>query len=75
MGFQLAATSKTSGTFTKGVRTMGWIGFWTMTIGTAMAAVMILLNEASVLYTFYAPLQAHALYYIRINLSHCRKLD
>lgn len=68
MGFQLAAVSKTSGTFTKGVRTAGWIGFWTMTIGTAMAAVMILLNEATVLYTFYAPLQAHALYYIGLTL-------
>lgn len=68
MGFQLAATSKTSGTLTNKQRTIGWIGFWTMTIGTALAATMILLNEATVLYTFYAPLQAHALYYIGLTL-------
>jgi cytochrome c oxidase subunit I len=68
MGFQLANVSATSGTFTKGHRTTGWVGFWTMTIGTAIAATMILLKEASVLYTFYAPLQAHALYYIGLTL-------
>ncbi|MDD9311254.1 b(o/a)3-type cytochrome-c oxidase subunit 1 [Cytobacillus firmus] len=68
MGFQLAATSKTSGTFTNKQRITGWIGFWLMTAGTVLAAVMILLNEATVLYTFYAPLQAHALYYIGLTL-------
>ncbi len=68
MGFQFAVISKTSGALTNGARRTGWIGFWTMTIGTAMAAVMILLNEATVLYTFYAPLQAHAIYYIGLTL-------
>lgn len=68
MGFQLAATSKTSGTLTNKQRITGWIGFWLMTAGTVLAAVMILLNEATVLYTFYAPLQAHALYYIGLTL-------
>lgn len=68
MGFQIAAVSKTAGTLTNKQRTIGWIGFWTMTIGTVAAAVMILLNEASVLYTFYAPLQAHFIYYIGLTL-------
>lgn len=68
MGFQLAAVSKTAGTFTNTQRKLGWIGFITMTIGTVMAATMILLNEATVLYTFYAPLQAHAIYYIGLTL-------
>ena len=68
MGFQMAATSATSGTFTNGVRKTGWIGFWTMTLGTAIAAVMVLLGKASVLYTFYAPLQAHWLYYVGLTL-------
>lgn len=68
MGFQLAATSATSGTFTNGVRKIGWVGFWTMTLGTAIAAVMVLLGKASVLYTFYAPLQAHWLYYVGLTL-------
>ncbi|MDF1507785.1 b(o/a)3-type cytochrome-c oxidase subunit 1 [Robertmurraya sp. DFI.2.37] len=68
MGFQLAAVSKTAGTFTNKQRTIGWIGFWIMTIGTVAAAVMILLNEASVLYTFYAPLQAHFVFYLGLTL-------
>ncbi|KON87293.1 cytochrome C [Sporosarcina globispora] len=68
MGFQIAATSKTSGTLTNKQRLAGWIGFWLMTAGTVLAAIMILLNEATVLYTFYAPLQAHALYYIGLTL-------
>jgi cytochrome c oxidase subunit I len=67
MGFQLVAVSRTAGTLTPKQRLAGWIGFWTMTTGTVMAAVMILLNEASVLYTFYAPLQAHALFYLGLT--------
>src|SRR5690606_3280418 len=51
-----------------GVRKAGWIGFWLMTIGTAITATFILLNEASVLYTFYAPLQAHPGFYIGLTL-------
>ncbi|MDQ0176147.1 b(o/a)3-type cytochrome-c oxidase subunit 1 [Bacillus chungangensis] len=68
MGFQFAAVSRTSGTFTKKARIAGWIGFVVMTVGTIMTTIMILLNEASVLYTFYAPLQAHALFYLGLTL-------
>ncbi|WP_298469408.1 b(o/a)3-type cytochrome-c oxidase subunit 1 [uncultured Psychrobacillus sp.] len=67
-GFQIAAVSRTSGTLTDKQRTLGWIGFWTMTTGTTAAAVMVLLNEASVLYTFYAPLQAHWIFYVGMAL-------
>lgn len=63
MGFQFAAISRTSGTLTKRARMVGWIGFWMMTVGTIMSATMVLLNEASVLYTFYAPLMAHPIFY------------
>ena len=58
----------------KRARRIGWIGFWVMLIGTAMAATMILLNKASVLYTFYAPLQAHWILLPWVNLCHCWKL-
>ncbi|MGN1402486.1 MAG: b(o/a)3-type cytochrome-c oxidase subunit 1 [Bacillus sp. (in: firmicutes)] len=68
MGFQFAAVSRTSGTFSGKSRLFGWIGFWCMTLGTSMAAAMILLNEASVLFTFYAPLQAHPIFYIGLTL-------
>ncbi|CAG9608241.1 b(o/a)3-type cytochrome-c oxidase subunit 1 [Pseudoneobacillus rhizosphaerae] len=68
MGFQFALISRTTGTFTNGARITGWVGFWLMTIGTAMAATMVLLKEASVLYTFYAPLMAHPIFYIGLTL-------
>lgn len=67
MGFQYAAVSRTAGAFSAKQRTSAWIGFWLMTLGTAMAAVMILLNEATVLYTFYAPLQAHWIFYLGLT--------
>ncbi|BCB04477.1 b(o/a)3-type cytochrome-c oxidase subunit 1 [Bacillus sp. KH172YL63] len=67
LGFQHAAISRTSGTYSPKARLMGWLGFWVMLIGTTMAAVMILLNEATVLYTFYAPLQAHWIFYLGLT--------
>ncbi|MFB6097416.1 MAG: b(o/a)3-type cytochrome-c oxidase subunit 1 [Haloferacaceae archaeon] len=49
--------------------------FWLMTVGTVLAAVTILGGivpwiplHASVLYTFYAPLQAHPLFYVGLAL-------
>jgi cytochrome c oxidase subunit 1 len=68
IGFQFAAVSRTSGTFSDRVRFWGWVGFWTMTIGTAMTAFFILTGQASVLYTFYAPLQAHPGFYLGLTL-------
>ncbi|WP_214481232.1 b(o/a)3-type cytochrome-c oxidase subunit 1 [Bacillus sp. SM2101] len=68
IGFQFASLSRTAGALSNKVRLTGWIGFWMMTIGTAIAAVFILLNEASVLYTFYAPLKAHPGFYIGLTL-------
>lgn len=67
-GFQIAAVSRTSGALSAKQRLLCWIGFWTMTTGTAMASAMVLLNEASVLYTFYAPLQAHWIFYLGLTL-------
>ncbi|MDR4888647.1 b(o/a)3-type cytochrome-c oxidase subunit 1 [Fredinandcohnia sp. QZ13] len=68
IGFLFASISKTAGTLSAKGRLAGWIGFWTMTIGTASTATTILLGEASVLYTFYAPLQAHPFFYIGLAL-------
>ena len=42
---------------------VGWAGWWLMLTGTVMAAVEILSGNASVLYTFYAPLKAGPLFY------------
>ncbi|CEG27591.1 b(o/a)3-type cytochrome-c oxidase subunit 1 [Bacillus sp. B-jedd] len=68
LGFQAAAVSRTAGPMTSKARITGWVGFWLMTVGTAMAAVMILLKKASVLFTFYAPLMAHPIFYIGLTL-------
>lgn len=46
----------------------GWLAFWVMAIGSAMAAVAILSGSASVLYTFYAPLKASPWFYIGTTL-------
>jgi cytochrome c oxidase subunit 1 len=48
--------------------TLAWIAFFVMLAGTLMAALMILAGEATVLYTFYAPLKAHPAFYIGATL-------
>lgn len=68
VGYLFAVVSKTLGPLTPGKRWWGWIAFWMMTIGTAIAGVLILLNEATVLYTFYAPLRAHTGFYVGLAL-------
>ena len=45
-------------------KTLGWVSFWLMTVGTAMAAWAMLAGKASVLYTFYPPLKGHPLFYL-----------
>ena len=47
---------------------MGWAGYWLMLIGTLMAAFEILAGNATVLYTFYAPLKASPFFYIGSTL-------
>ncbi|MGO4889649.1 b(o/a)3-type cytochrome-c oxidase subunit 1 [Anaerobacillus sp. MEB173] len=67
-GFLFSGMSRTHGAFKDSTRKVGWVGYWILTIGTILATIMILMNEASVLYTFYAPLQAHPLYYVALAL-------
>lgn len=65
IGFLFSGMAKTvGGEFTAKERNVGWIGFFMMLIGTVLALIAILGNDASVLYTFYAPLRAHPLFYI-----------
>ncbi len=44
------------------------VGFWVMVVGLVTTAVPILLDEASVLYTFYPPLKAHWAFYAGLTL-------
>jgi cytochrome c oxidase subunit 1 len=45
-----------------------WTSFWTATLGVALAGWAIFTFKASVLYTFYPPLQAHPAFYIGLTL-------
>jgi cytochrome c oxidase subunit 1 len=47
---------------------LAWAGFWAMVVGVVLAAYAILTNQASVLYTFYLPMQAHPTFYIGATL-------
>ncbi|MDH3403022.1 MAG: cbb3-type cytochrome c oxidase subunit I [Acidobacteriota bacterium] len=45
-----------------------WVGFWVALVGSGAAAWVILRGDATVLYTFYPPLQAHPAFYIGATL-------
>ncbi len=47
---------------------LNYVGFWVMVAGLLITAVPILLNQASVLYTFYPPLLASPLFYLGLTL-------
>ncbi|CAG0946767.1 partial cytochrome c oxidase subunit I, partial [Anaerolineae bacterium] len=47
---------------------LSWVAFIVMVIGLVMAAIPLLLNMATVLYTMYPPLQAPWFYYLGLTL-------
>jgi cytochrome c oxidase subunit I len=49
-------------------RRLGWVTFWVMTVGLLLAAVPLILNNATVLFTFYPPMKADPLFYIGLTL-------
>jgi cytochrome c oxidase subunit 1 len=48
--------------------TLGWATFWLMTAGLVLAAVPLMGNAATVMFTFYPPLKAHWAFYIGLTL-------
>mgnify|MGYP006315083137 FL=1 len=66
--FFITGMSKSLGSFGPKVYLFSWIGFLVTTIGTVLATAMIVSGEASVLYTFYAPLKASGWYYVGLAL-------
>jgi len=44
------------------------VGFWLMVVGVVAAAIPILSNEATVLFTFYPPLKANWAFYVGLTL-------
>jgi cytochrome c oxidase subunit I len=47
---------------------LAWAGYWVSLLGTVMAAIPLLAGKASVLYTFYLPMQAHVAFYLGATL-------
>ncbi|MGR8979277.1 MAG: b(o/a)3-type cytochrome-c oxidase subunit 1 [Gammaproteobacteria bacterium] len=45
-------------------KTFAWTGFGVALLGVVLAALPLLTGSASVLFTFYPPMQAHVLFYI-----------
>jgi cytochrome c oxidase subunit 1 len=45
-------------------KTFAWTGFGVALLGVLLAALPLLTGAASVLFTFYPPMQAHVLFYI-----------
>ncbi|MBD3919628.1 b(o/a)3-type cytochrome-c oxidase subunit 1 [Paenibacillus sp. PR3] len=69
IGFLYSGVSHTlGGKLLPGVRKLAWIGYATMSIGTVIGVIVILLGKASVLYTFYAPMKASPWFYIALAL-------
>ncbi|GAA0341791.1 b(o/a)3-type cytochrome-c oxidase subunit 1 [Bacillus carboniphilus] len=64
IGYFYAGLSHTLGGLLPKVRKMAWIGFWMKMFGFVLAVIPIILNEASVMYTFYPPMAAHPMFYI-----------
>ncbi|WP_051074233.1 b(o/a)3-type cytochrome-c oxidase subunit 1 [Effusibacillus pohliae] len=65
VGFLFSGIARTNGgSLTPAARRLGWTGFWMMLAGTLMGVVTILTNQASVLYTFYAPMKASPWFYV-----------
>lgn len=64
IGYFYAGLSHTLGGLLPKVRKMAWIGFALKIIGFPLVVVPVLLNDATVLYTFYPPMAASPWFYI-----------
>jgi len=64
-GYYIASTSLKQPVWNK---PLAWGGFWLALIGVVLAALPLLTGKASVLYTFYPPIVAHAAFYIGATL-------
>lgn len=64
-GYTVAAASLKQPVWNK---PLAWVGFWVALVGVVLAAIPLLTGKASVLYTFYPPIVAHAAFYIGATL-------
>lgn len=68
IGYFYAGLSHTLGGVLPHVRTMAWIGFWMKIVGFVFAVIPVLMNDATVMFTFYPPMAASPLFYIGLAL-------
>jgi cytochrome c oxidase subunit 1 len=47
---------------------LGWVTFWVMVAGLVLAAIPLVGNAATVMFTFYPPLKAHWAFYVGLTL-------
>ena len=47
---------------------IAWLSFWLTLIGSALGTVMVLLGQATVMFSAYPPLKAHPLFYVGVIL-------
>ena len=64
-GYYTAASSLQRRVWAPG---LAWLGFCTMLIGVLLVVYALVTFQASVLYTFYPPLQAHWAFYVGATL-------
>ncbi|MFD1039012.1 cbb3-type cytochrome c oxidase subunit I [Virgibacillus byunsanensis] len=64
IGYFYSVLSHNLGGLLPKVRKMVWIGFGLKMVGFVLAVIPILMNEASVMYTFYPPMAASPMFYI-----------
>ncbi|MDG5785980.1 cbb3-type cytochrome c oxidase subunit I [Evansella sp. AB-P1] len=62
-GYFFAAHSHVLGGLIPKVRKMAWIGFWLKVVGLVVAVIPILMNNATVMFTFYPPMAASPVFY------------
>lgn len=64
IGYFYAGISHTMGGLLPKVRKFGWTAFGLLVIGVVFVATTVAMGNASVMYTFYPPMQATPLFYI-----------
>jgi len=47
---------------------IAWLSFWLMVVGSALATVMVLIGQATVMFSAYPPLKANPLFYVGVIL-------
>ncbi len=62
--FYAGMAAVTDGELYEGPKMLAWAGYALMMLGGVLVIVPLLAGEATVLYTFYAPMQAHPAFYV-----------